>query len=212
MSVSLLARQTGFGPSHLSNFLHVKRQLSLDAMDRILAALHMAADDLLPGERGRYKASLEEEACVPVVSPRAALFSRFIRPDEVQMMLRLPPNLLGMLRPRAAAVHRGAWERFVAVHVFGEDALPMDPVISPDAYVIIDRHYKATAPYQGERASIFTIQYKSQLRFRYVEFTDRCLVLRPHNNDFAVEVIQVEIGYSPADFIVGRVAHILNAT
>src|SRR6202034_3824452 len=38
LSVSLLARQTGFGQSHLSNFLHCKRQLSLEAMDRVLAS------------------------------------------------------------------------------------------------------------------------------------------------------------------------------
>ena len=48
LSVSLLARQTGFGQSHLSNFLHNRRQLSLEAMDRILAAQHLAAADLLP--------------------------------------------------------------------------------------------------------------------------------------------------------------------
>ena len=48
VSVSLLARQTGFGQSHLSNFLHSRRQLSLEALDRILAAQHMGAVDLLP--------------------------------------------------------------------------------------------------------------------------------------------------------------------
>src|ERR1019366_10591889 len=49
LSVSLLARQTGFGQSHLSNFLNTRRKLSLDAMDRILTAQHMAAADLLTG-------------------------------------------------------------------------------------------------------------------------------------------------------------------
>ena len=48
VSVSLLARQTGFGQAHLSNFLHSRRQLSLEAMDRILAAQHLTAADLLP--------------------------------------------------------------------------------------------------------------------------------------------------------------------
>ena len=51
LSVSLLARQTGFGQSHLSNFLHSRRQLSLEAMDRILAAQQMTAADLLPACR-----------------------------------------------------------------------------------------------------------------------------------------------------------------
>ncbi len=46
-SVSLLARQTGFGKSHLSNFLHSRRQLSLQGLDRILTTQHMACGDLL---------------------------------------------------------------------------------------------------------------------------------------------------------------------
>src|SRR6202048_2371200 len=48
LSVSLLARQTGFGQSHLSNFLRSRRQLSLEALDHVLAAQHLTAADLLP--------------------------------------------------------------------------------------------------------------------------------------------------------------------
>src|SRR5579863_10212162 len=48
LSVSLLARQTGFGQSHISNFLRSRRQLSLEALDRVLIAQHMTAGDLLP--------------------------------------------------------------------------------------------------------------------------------------------------------------------
>src|ERR1035438_5443862 len=48
VSVSLLARQTGLGQSHLSNFLRRNRQLSLESIDRVLAAQHLAAADLLP--------------------------------------------------------------------------------------------------------------------------------------------------------------------
>src|SRR3954470_10436031 len=47
LSVSLLARQTGFGQAHLSNFLHNRRQLSLEALDRVMSAQHLGADDLL---------------------------------------------------------------------------------------------------------------------------------------------------------------------
>src|SRR5579863_8100307 len=50
LSVSLLARQTGFGQSHLSNFLRSHRQLSLEAMDRVLSAQHLDAADLLPAK------------------------------------------------------------------------------------------------------------------------------------------------------------------
>ena len=69
LSVSLLARQTGFGQAHLSNFLHSRRQLSLEAMDLILAAQHLAASDLLPATH--QAAALppdEERSTVPIVS------------------------------------------------------------------------------------------------------------------------------------------------
>jgi hypothetical protein len=48
LSVSLLSRQTGFGQSHLSNFLRSRRQLSLEAMDRIFAAQQLTIAALLP--------------------------------------------------------------------------------------------------------------------------------------------------------------------
>ena len=51
LSVSLLARQSGFGQSHMSNFLHSKRQLSLEALDRILSIQHLTVPDLLPAVR-----------------------------------------------------------------------------------------------------------------------------------------------------------------
>jgi hypothetical protein len=47
LSVSLLARQTGFGQAHLSNFLHSRRHLSLEALDRILASRRLSATDLV---------------------------------------------------------------------------------------------------------------------------------------------------------------------
>src|ERR1700690_1978487 len=61
LSVSLLARETGFGQSHLSNFLHKKRQLSLAAMDRILDAQHMAAGDLLPANHSTASLRMDQQ-------------------------------------------------------------------------------------------------------------------------------------------------------
>src|ERR1019366_10189086 len=78
LSVSLLARQTGFGQSHLSNFLHNRRQLSLEAMDSILTAQHMAAGDLLPATYQHEALPADgESSAVPVVSHAAALFEPY---------------------------------------------------------------------------------------------------------------------------------------
>jgi hypothetical protein len=38
MTIKLLSGVTGMSPSHLSNFLHGKRKLSLAAMDKVIAA------------------------------------------------------------------------------------------------------------------------------------------------------------------------------
>ena len=104
-SVSLLARQTGFGKSHLSNFLHSRRQLSLQGLDRILATQHMACEDLLRTRRscrtGRRNEA--ELSMVPVVSHSSALFEPYIRPSAVQMMLHLPAGALRSLKPKAVS-------------------------------------------------------------------------------------------------------------
>ncbi len=113
VSVSLLARQTGFGQSHLSNFLHNRRQLSLEAMDLILAAQHMTAGDLLPAVYQREVLTTDgESSAVPVVSHAAALFEPFIRPSAAQSMLHLPSGLLQSIRTRVSNTRR-AWQRFV---------------------------------------------------------------------------------------------------
>src|ERR1700752_5387117 len=75
LSVSLLARQTGFGQSHISNFLRSRRQLSLEALDRVRSAQHMTAGDLLPVQYIREDWSGENEnGTIPLVSHASALF------------------------------------------------------------------------------------------------------------------------------------------
>jgi hypothetical protein len=73
LSVSLLARQTGFGQSHISNFLNSRRQLSLEALDRVLVSQHINAGDLLPVAYGRADLAVAgENGQVPVISHAAA--------------------------------------------------------------------------------------------------------------------------------------------
>jgi len=108
VSVSLLARQTGFGQSHLSNFLNSRRQLSLEAMDRILAAQHLRAEDILPltSKMPLPESEGENSGMVPVVSHAAALFEPFIRPSAVQSMLQLPDGLMRTIRARVSNPRR----------------------------------------------------------------------------------------------------------
>ena len=210
LSVSLLARQTGFGQPHLSNFLHSRRQLSLEAMDRILAAQRLTVADLLPALRQEALWREDESSgAVPVVSHATALFEPVIRPTAIQFMMHLPPAALETVRARATNVRR-AWQRFVAVRVAAADALPMEPLVLPEALVLIDRHYNLLLPYRPSRPNLYAIRHGAHLTVRYAEFQAGRLILRPHNIAFPVDLIEVDSGEPPSELIAGRIALILN--
>jgi transcriptional regulator with XRE-family HTH domain len=211
LSVSLLARQTGLGQSHLSNFLHGRRQLSLEAMDRILAAQSMSAADLLPTQQTRRDQDHEEEesGAVPVVSHATALFEPQVRPSAVQSVLHLPAGMLRAARWRTAGP-RKAWQRFVAVSISAPEAQAMEPLVLPNALVLLDRHYNSLVPYRTNRLNLYAVRQDARLKLRYVDFQLNRLVLRPHSIVFPVELIEVGTNETPNDLIVGRVALILN--
>jgi len=209
LSVSLLARQSGFGQAHLSNFLHSRRQLSLDAIDRILASQRMSAADLLPSAYHGSGLSADDDSSVPVVIHSAALFEPYIRPNAVQFMLHLPAGLLQTIRARVSNPRR-AWQRFVAVRIPPADAAAMEPLVLPDAIVLIDRHYISLMPYRPNRPNLFAVRVGPRLFLRYVDFAANRVVLRPHNIAAPVDVLEVEPGESSNDLLVGRVALILN--
>jgi transcriptional regulator with XRE-family HTH domain len=212
LSVSLLARQTGFGQSHLSNFLHGRRQLSLEAMDRILASQQMSAADLLPAQERRLEhREAEESGTVPVVSHATALFEPQVRPAAVQSVLHLPAKMLRATRAHPTGQQRRAWQRFVAVIISAQEAQAMEPLVLPNAVVLIDRHYNSlTAAYRPNRPNLYAVRHEAKLKLRYVDFQLNRLVLRPHSIAFPVELIEVGANETPNDLIVGRVALILN--
>ena len=210
VSVSLLARQTGLGQSHVSNFLHSRRQLSLEAIDRVLAAQHLSVADLLPSPAQiGILSTLEENSMIPVVSHAAALFEPNIRPSAVQSMLHLPVKALSQIRARVSNARR-AWQRFVAVRIPGADAVAMDPLVLPEAIVLLDRHYISLTQYRPSRPNIYAVRNGAHLTLRYVDFLAARLVLRPHNLAFPVDVLEMDPGESPNDLLAGRIALIFN--
>jgi hypothetical protein len=210
LSVSLLARQTGFGQAHLSNFLHSRRQLSLEALDSILASQRLTMTDLLPADQqAAAREPANEFSQVPIVSHATALFEPFIRPSATHSMLELPGGVLEAVRARVTTSRR-AWQRFVAVRIQAADAHPMQPLVLPDAIVVLDRHYNSLQPYRPGAPSLYAVRHGAHLTLRYVEFVLNRLVLRPIDIASQVELIEIEPGESPADLIAGRVALILN--
>ncbi|HEY1896665.1 MAG TPA: hypothetical protein VGG62_10355 [Terracidiphilus sp.] len=210
LSISLLARQTGFGQSHISNFLRSRRQLSLEALDRVLHAQHMTAGDLLPVKytRGDWNGEDENER-IPLVSHASALFEPFIRPSAIRTMLQFPAALVGTARTRSPN-NRKTWQRFVAISIPAADASPMEPLVLADAIVLIDRHYNSLMPYRLNRPNLYAVRNGGHLALRYLDFLVNRLVLRPYNPVFPVELIEVAPGESPGDLIAGRIVLILN--
>jgi len=210
LSVSLLARQTGFGQSHLSNFLHNRGQLSLEAMDRMLAAQHMEARDLLPAIHNAPQWPMDQDSTiVPLISHSAALFEPHIRPSSVQLILHLPARTLHSVRARPSRARR-TWQRYVAVRISSTDALPMEPLVLPEALAVIDRHYNSLLPYRPNRPNLYAVRDGAHLTLRYADFLATRLVLRPLNIAFPVELLEISQEDTPSELIAGRVALIIN--
>src|ERR1700745_1894204 len=168
LSVSLLARQTGFGQSHLSNFLRSRRQLSLEALDRVLRAQHMTAGDLMPVQyTHRDWTGDDESGRIPLVSHASALFEPFIRPNSIRTMIQFPAALLGTTRTRSSN-SRKAWQRFVAISIPPKDVSAMDRWILAAEIVLIDRHYNSLMPYRVDRPNLYAVRKEGHLALRYV--------------------------------------------
>lgn len=212
VSVSLLARQTGFGQSHLSNFLHNRRQLSLDAIDKILSAQNLTFVDLLPTHTFPSSQPMpDENSDVPVVAQDTALFDRYVRQAAIQSILRVPAESLSNLRVSASASRR-SWQRFVAVHATPADARAMDPLLLPSSTCVIDRHYASTRAYHANRPTLFAVRNGSQLTLRYAEMLAGRIILRPHNTAFPLEALELDESTSIESLLIGRVALIIHQT
>lgn len=210
LSVSLLARQTGFGQAHISNFLRSRRQLSLEALDRVLFSQHMSLHDLLPLDRRiTYAIEGNEADAVPLVSHAAALFEPLIRPSSIREMIRVPQRML-ITTPGRGPSSRKTWLRFVAVSIPADEALAMDPLVQADALVVLDRHYNSLFDHRPGRNNVYAVRNGSHLVLRYADFLANRLVLRPRNLAFPIDLLEIPPGETPGDLIVGRIALIMN--
>lgn len=209
LSVSLLARQTGLGQSHISSFLHQKRRLSVSALDRVMQAQQISAADLMPVNPRRFEAAeLGHHGIVPLVSHATALFEPYIRPSLVRDNVPFPARMLPS-RGRPARARQN-WQRFVAVFITADEALPMDPVVPPDAVVLLDRHYNSFEPWRPDRLNVYAVRNGGRLALRYLDFTANRLVLRPHNVAFPVDLLEIPPGETPGEQIAGRAVGVLH--
>ncbi len=205
---SRLASQAGFQQAHISNFLNKKRALSLEGLDRVLAAQNLSIDQILPLEltaaRAEESAAAEQVQEVPVISPSAAIDDSKIAATALIETVPVVRARLNENRARPAP-RRTQWERFVAVRVDAQQAAAMSPVLALGALAVIDRHYNSLAPYRANQPNIYAVRSGSMLMLRYVDFDKRHLILRPFLREFPVQLIGLQEGESPADYVVGRI-------
>lgn len=205
---AILARQTGFQPSHISNFLRRRRTLSLDALDRLLAAQMLSIEDLLAAEEvpgvSRKSVTAAAHTSVPVVTQSAAVHDA-VPPASAKLdLIQLPPGILEQMRTRRSTVRRG-WLRFVSVRITRQQSIGMQPVLPPDTIAVIDRHYNSPVAYHPSHPSIFGVRAGNTLQFRVAEFQNNRLILRPLELNYPVHLLALGPHEIPSDIIVGRV-------
>ena len=77
--------------AHISNFLNKKRALSLDGLDRVLAAQNLTVDQLIPLDicaSDSQPPTTDPIEAIPVVSPTTAMDEPVVRPGSVIETIR----------------------------------------------------------------------------------------------------------------------------
>lgn len=206
-----LARQAGFRQPHISNFLNMKRGLSLEALDRVLAVQRISVLDLLDQEElGRHASIVppgrgEFENIVLVNADSASVLPRFTR-DQVKDTFKVGKNFLRRLRP-AMEGDRSRWQRFIFLKAGAPEGMSMYPRLLPGACVLVDRHYNSLLPYHRNERNMYAVMCNTRCSFRYVEQQDNYLVLQVENRAYPAHALPLN-GKSAADFIVGRVCSV----
>jgi hypothetical protein len=88
------------------------------------------------------------------------------------------------------------------------EGMSMYPRMLPGANVLVDRHYNSLNPYRKGESNMYAVRKDNQSTLKYVELAGNHLVLRPHNQAYPVEVLTIEEGMQPCDYIVGRVCYV----
>lgn len=205
-----LARQAGFRQAHISNFLNRKRSLSLEGLDRVMAAQGLTIQQILPLELQADASPVSSEPfeTIPVVSPSTAMDDPAVRPEAEIETLQIAASRLDDNRPRASA-RRADWQRFVAIRADAQQCAAMHPMIGPGALVVLDRHYNSLAQYRAHQRTIYAVRSGASLALRFLEYDEGKLILRPLAQEFPIQLLGLGHHESPADYIVGRVCLVI---
>jgi hypothetical protein len=208
-----LAEQTGFKQAHISNFLNRKRGLSLEGMDKVLNVQHLSVLDLLDPAEVNKRASIlqpseDEFESVIVAEPDIIASNPLIMSMHVKDILKFKKTSLKRLKESVEG-DRDGWERFVAIKVDAREGMSMYPRMLPGATLLIDRHYNSLTPYRKGETNMYAVRKEDgSCTIKYVEMANDYLILRPQNQAYPVEVLPMEGGKKPGDYIVGRICYV----
>jgi transcriptional regulator with XRE-family HTH domain len=206
-----LARQAGFQQPHISNFLNLKRGLSLEALDRVLAVQRISVLDLLDQEElGRHASIVppgrdEFENVVLVEADQSGFLPRFTR-DQVKETFKVGKNFLQRLHPGMEG-DRSRWQRFIFLKASARDGMSMYPRLLPGAYVLVDRHYNSLVPYRRNERNMYAVMHAGHCYLRYAVQNETYLVLQAENHVYAAHSVPLA-GKSPSNYIVGRICSV----
>jgi len=210
---SRLAQQAGFQQAHISNFLNRKRALSLEGLDRVLASQNLSIEHLLPLELAASAPppapAGEPIEVIPVVSPSAAMDDPRIDAASVIETIQVSASRLHDNRARSSSRHAN-WQRFLAIRADALQAAAMDPLLTPGAIAVLDRHYNSLASYRAHQPTLYAVRCGAALLLRFVDFDEGRLILRPYSRAFPIQLIPMASHESPADYLIGRVCLIFS--
>jgi phage repressor protein C with HTH and peptisase S24 domain len=207
-----LAELTGFKQAHISNFLNRKRSLSIEGFDNLLAVAHLSVLDLLDAAEVNKRASIvppsdDDFENVLLVEGAIAAGEPVVTNENVKDMLKFKKSFLKRLRTDLET-SRNDWRRFVLVKVDARDGMSMYPRLMPGSTVLIDRHFNSLVPYRKGDQNMYAVRKNGGCTIKYVERSGQTLVLRPQNQAYPIDVINIEEGKTYSDYIVGRVCHV----
>ncbi len=207
-----LARETGFKQAHISNFLNRKRGLSVQGMDKVLNVQHLSVLDLLDPREINKRASItlpseDEFENILLVDGSVAAGQPLITSMRVKEILKLKKSFLRKLRSETEGEREG-WERFVVIRADGREGMSMYPRLLPGATLLIDRHYNSLKPYRKGESNMYAVARAGDCTVKYVEVAGHHLVLRPHNQAYPIEVMPMDTGKKPHDYLIGRICYV----
>jgi Peptidase S24-like len=126
---------------------------------------------------------------------------------HVNEILKFKKSFLKKLKPEIEG-DRARWERFVLIKADAHEGMSMYPRLLPGATLLIDRHYNSLRPYRKGESNMYAVLKNETCTIKYVETAGHQLILRPHNQAYPIEVLAMEQGKKPSDYLVGRVCHI----